>query len=59
MLLVCLLVCLSKLDFLSVRQIQKETNIIMESNAKILEGIILIYFFLHTSKKALSSFPPP
>lgn len=31
----------------------------MESNVKILEGIVLIYFFVHTSKKALSTFPPP
>lgn len=30
----------------------------MESNAKILEGIILFYFFVHNSEKALSSFNP-
>lgn len=31
-------------------------NIIIESNVKILEGIVLIYSFVHTSEKALCSF---
>lgn len=31
---------------------------IMEINAKILEEVVLIYFFIHISEKALSSFTP-